>query len=278
MFRRSFTRALSFALVMTAAAFFSVGVRAQTVPNHNDPSAHKDALDLSLVPSIRFLTSSDFPPFNFKDAAGELIGFNIDLAEAICAEINADCTIQSWPWAQLNKALVDGQGDAIIAGVSIDADNARSMSFSQSYLQLPGRFVAHQNSDVGAAFDPHALSGVVGVRQNSAHHQFIKAHFKNLTPVTYGSDLDVLIGVEQSALEYAFVDGMHASFWLNQNDCCMFVGGPYFSVEHFGDGLAVAVSLEKENTLRAINVALRRLAESGKRDELFFKWFPLSFY
>lgn len=233
MFRRSFNCAQYFALVVTMIAFSCVCALAQTVPNHNDPFAHKDALDLSLVPSVRFLTSSDFPPFNFKDSAGELIGFNVDMAEAICAQIDADCTIQSWPWAQLSKALIDGQGDAIIAGISIDANNAQTMNFSQSYLQLPGRFVAHQNSDVGATFDPHVLSGVVGVRRSSAHHKFISAHFSNLTPVTYDSDLEVLQGVEQGALEYAFVDGMRASFWLNQKDCCMFVGGPYFSAEFF---------------------------------------------
>ncbi len=278
MFRRSFVGALKTALFATAVALFCTPLYAQTIPNHNDPSAHKDALDLSLVPSIRLLTSNDFPPFNFKDPTGELIGFNIDLAEAICSEIDADCTMQSWPWAQLKKALADGQGDAIAAGVSIDANNAQLMSFSQSYLQLPGRFVAHQNSDVGASFDPHSLSGPVGVRRDSAHHSFLKAHFPNLTPISYDSDLDVLVGVAQGALEFAFVDGMRASFWLNQNDCCMFIGGPYFDAQYFGEGLAIGVAMDKQNTLRAINIALRRLAENGKRDELFFKWFPLSFY
>lgn len=251
---------------------------AQTLPNHFDPSAYDDTLDMSLVPSIRFLTSPDFPPFNFKEASGDVVGYNVELAQALCAELEVDCTLQSWPWAQLPKALEEGQGDAIIAGLSIDAENGRLFGFSQSYLQLPARFVGRKERGALAEFNPHKLSGVVGVRRNSSHHEYLIRYFSNVVALPFDSELDVLKGVDAGTIDLGFVDGMRASFWLNQNECCDFAGAAYFSVEHFGAGLGIAVSKDKNNTLRAINMGLRRLAVSGKLDELYLKWFPIGFY
>jgi len=262
------------------AAFMQViaAGAAQTIPNHIDPSAYEDTLDLSLVPAIRFLTSPDFPPFNYKDASGEVVGFNIELAEALCVVLDADCTLQSWPWGQMPKALEDGQGDAIVAGLMIDAQNGRRFNFSQSYLQLPGRFLRLQKGAVVDEFNPHQVSSIVGARRGSSHQAYLKQHFPNMTVLPFDSDLDVLAGVQNGIVDLAFVDGMRTSIWLNQNDCCDFVGGAYFSEEFFGAGLSVAVSREKSDMLRAINLGLRRLSNNGKLDELYLKWFPVGFY
>ena len=76
------------------------------------------APDLAAVRSIRFLTTADFPPFNYRDRTGALIGYNVDLAKGICGELKVTCTIQAWPWEQAPKALQDNQGDALIAGLT----------------------------------------------------------------------------------------------------------------------------------------------------------------
>lgn len=57
------------------------------------------------MPTIRFLTTADFPPFNFRDDKGELVGFNIDLARALCNDLSIACTVQAWPWDQAARAL-----------------------------------------------------------------------------------------------------------------------------------------------------------------------------
>jgi len=268
----------AFAISIFVSTPMIVGASGQNVPNHVDPSAYDDTLDLSEVPSIRFLTSPDFPPFNFKDVSGEISGFNIELAEALCAELVIECTMQSWPWGQLAKALEDGHGDAIIAGLGIDAASGRMFDFSNSYLQLPGRFVRLNRAGNSSGFDPFELTTTVGVRQGSSHHDFVEQHFPNLVVLTFDRELDVLSAVAAGSVGIGFVDGMRTSFWLNQNDCCSFAGGAYFSEEHFGAGLAVAVSRDKGNTLRAINMGLRRLGENRKLDELYLKWFPVGFY
>ena len=52
---------------------------------------------------IRFLTDSDFPPFNFYDEDGVLVGFNVDLARAICLELGTSCDIKARPWEDSSR-------------------------------------------------------------------------------------------------------------------------------------------------------------------------------
>ncbi|NJO33391.1 MAG: transporter substrate-binding domain-containing protein, partial [Rhodospirillales bacterium] len=58
--------------------------------------------------AIRFLTNSDFPPFNYFDEDNTLTGFNVDMARAICLELDAACDIQVRPWEALLPALAKG--------------------------------------------------------------------------------------------------------------------------------------------------------------------------
>ena len=76
-----------------------------------------------------------------------------------------------------------------------------------------------------------------------------------------------------------FGDAMRASFWLNTHiDCCDFAGEPYFRPDLFGEGLAVALPAGHDAVRQAIDYGLARLKRSGVYDELYLRWFPVSFY
>src|SRR6478609_3932604 len=124
-------RAFFFALALLFAP--SAPVLAQALPYHIDPGAREIVPNLTAVPSIRFLTTADFPPFNFRDDKGELVGFNVDLARALCADLAITCTVQAWPWDQAARALEDKQGDALIAGLALTPQNGALFDFSQIY-------------------------------------------------------------------------------------------------------------------------------------------------
>ncbi len=115
------------------------------------------APDLAAVQSIRFLTTADFPPFDYRDKSGVLVGYNVDLARAICTELKLGCTIQAWPWEQASKALDDNQGAALVAGLAVTPENCAQFDFSDIYLGFPGRFVTRTAAVRG--FDPAKLAG-----------------------------------------------------------------------------------------------------------------------
>lgn len=251
---------------------------AQPLPYHADPSAREILPSLTPVPAIRFLTTADFPPFNFRDARGELIGFNVDLAKRICAEANVACTIQAWPWEQAATALSDSQGDALIAGLAMTEENGALFDFSSIYLALPGRFVTRAE-DIGL-FDADALSGkTVSVRGGSMHETFLARYLPEVAIARFGSEIEALEAVENGRTDAFFGDAMRASFWLNENlTCCGFAGEPYFRPNLFGEGLAIAVPAGHDAVRHTIDWALVKLKDNGALDELYLRWFPVGFY
>lgn len=265
-------------LAAVSAALPLAPAHGQALPNHVDPSARDIVPNLPAVPSLRFLTTADFPPFNFRDKDGQLIGFNIDLARAICGELKSACTVQAWPWEQAANALADNQGDALIAGVEISPDNGARFDFSALYLELPGRFVA-RSADV-ARFDPAALTGKsIAVRGGSRHEEFIRRYLPGAAPKPFPTEFEALDALKAGGVDFYFGDAMRASFWINNNlDCCAFAGDPYFRPDLFGEGLAVAVPAGHDAVRQAIDWALVRLQRDGRTDELYLRWFPVSFY
>ena len=98
-------RVLAVLVFLTLASWGSLAC-GQGMPYYADPSAREIVPVPGAVPAIRFLTTADFPPFNYRDKSGALVGFNIDLAHSICTELAIACTIQAWPWAQIGRAHV----------------------------------------------------------------------------------------------------------------------------------------------------------------------------
>src|SRR5690606_29205898 len=210
---------------------------AQNLPYHADPDAREILPMQGAVPAIRFLTTADFPPFNFRDESGELIGFNVDLARRICAEVNVACTLQAWPWDQAANALADNQGDALIAGLAITPENGERFDFSSTYLSLPGRFVTRAEAIAG--FSPEALRGkTVSVRASSSHADFMARYLPGVETKPFDTEIEALEAVRTGDAAAYFGDGLRAAFWLNENlACCGFAGEAYFRPALFGDGL-----------------------------------------
>ena len=266
------------ALLALGLALLTTPAFAQALPYHADPSAREILPSTTPIPAIRFLTTADFPPFNFRDAGGELIGFNVDLAKRICAEVNVACTIQAWPWEQAASALTDNQGDALIAGLDLSDENGALFDFSSIYLALPGRFVT-RDADL-PDFDPAKLGGkTVAVRSGSTHEAFMRRYLPDATLSVFDSEIEALGAVADNKADAFFGDAMRASFWLNENlDCCGFAGDAYFRPSLFGEGLAIAVPAGHDAVRHAIDWALVRLKDNGVLDELYLRWFPVGFY
>lgn len=272
-------RRAAFALLLLCGFAGATGAAVgQALPYHVDPSARDIVPNLAAVPAIRFLTTADFPPFNYRDASGALVGYNVDLARNICTELKIACTVQSWPWEQAGKALADNQGDALIAGLAITPANGEKFDFSSIYLMLPGRFVARKPDISG--FEPSRLAGKsVAVRKGSAHETFVRRYVDGARIVEFDDEMAALDAVRDGKADIYFGDAMRASFWLNGHpDCCSFAGGPYFRPDLFGDGLAIAFPAGQDAVRKAVDAALVRLKRNGRLDELYLRWFPVGFY
>jgi polar amino acid transport system substrate-binding protein len=119
------------------------GVR---VPGFWDPRRRPEKPDLSRISVIRFLTETDYPPFNYAGPDGNPQGFNIDLARMLCEELKLACTIQMRRFETLIPALNGNQGDAAIASIAATVEMRTRVDFTDSYYRTPARFVTKRDS------------------------------------------------------------------------------------------------------------------------------------
>lgn len=228
--------------------------------------------------AIRFLTESDFPPFNYFDEDNLLTGFNVDVARAVCLEINAACDIQVRPWAELLPALRKGEADAVIASHTVSPNRLKLVEFSEPYYFTPARFAAKRQL---AALDvtPEGLEGrKIAVAKRTAHEAYLRAFFRDSSIRTYETVELARDALVTGAVDLLFDDGIGLAFWLNgttSKACCEFRGGPFAEPKYFGDGIGIAVKRDDAQLKGLIDGALRRMRQSGRYEELLLRYFPL---
>ena len=275
--RIAFPLLLAAALVLAGAPTFAQDEPA--VPNFWDLRARMERPDPDTLKPVRFMTTPDFKPFNFLDRRGALIGFNIDLARAVCHALGVACAIQYRPYATLVPALKQGEGDAVIAGLSPERVPDKEVAFTRPYLKIPARFAGRKATTFGPATAPAGF--FVGVVCESSHKAYLETYFPLLNPICFPSLPQVLEEVAAGRIPVVFADALSLATWLHEGgsaDCCDFVSGPYIDDEHFGRGMAIAVRADDAKLRRALDFALREVYRDGTYSELYMRYFPVGLY
>lgn len=96
------------------------------------------SLSASAAETIRFAAEATYPPFEFIDANNKMQGFDIDLANALCKEMQADCTFTNQAFDSLIPSLKFKRFDAVISGMDI-TQNARNKWHSRSLTTITQR-------------------------------------------------------------------------------------------------------------------------------------------
>ncbi len=250
-----------------------------SVPGFWDPRRRPERPDLSRINIIRFLTETDYPPFNYTGPDGAPTGFNVDLARLICEEIKVACTVQMRRFDTLITALNSNNGDAIIASIAATPEMRTRLDFSDPYYRAPARFVARRDSAIDDV-RPEVLEGKkIAVVAGTAHEAYLKALFTEAELHPYPDADAARFALKRGEVDLVFGDGVSLAFWLNGTDsanCCAFRGGPYLESRFFGEGVGIAVRRGNDLLRQAFNWALFRLWEKGRFTDLWLRYFPVS--
>jgi polar amino acid transport system substrate-binding protein len=249
------------------------------VPGFWDPRRRPERPDLTRITIIRFLTETNYPPFDFAGPDGAPSGLNVDLARMICEEIKVPCTIQMRRFDTLIDALNKNQGEAIIASIAETAEMRKQVDFSNPYYRTPARFVSRRDVDIDDV-RPQALEGrKIGVVAGTAHEAYLKTLFTEAELHPYPNDDAARAALRRGEVDLLFGDGISLAFWLNGTDsgnCCEFRGGPYLESRFFGEGVGIAVRRGNDLLRQAFNWALFQLWEKGRFTDLWLRYFPIS--
>lgn len=209
-----------------------------------------------------------FAPFEFTDASGKFIGFDLDLINAIAQEAGYELQFQSMAFDGLIPALQTSQIDCAISAMTITPERAKVVNFSDPYYKS-GLIVAVQskNNEIKGISDLKGKkiavqSGTTGAMQAE------KATDKE--KVVYFTSADqALLELKNGAADAVVIDYPVAAYFIQQGNDDVKLVGEILSAEEYG----IAVPKDKEQTLKDINAALKKLKESGKYSEIYKKWF-----
>ncbi|MCP1836656.1 polar amino acid transport system substrate-binding protein [Bradyrhizobium sp. USDA 4503] len=251
----------------------------QAVPGFWDPRRRPDRPDLSRLTVIRFLTETDYPPFNFTGPDGNPAGFNVDLARALCDEIKVTCTIQMRRFETLIDALATNRGDAIIASMAVTPQLRAKVDFTDPYYRAPARFVSRRDNAM-PEIRPEYLEGKkVGVIAGTSHEAYLKAMFTDAEIHSYPDNDALRAALRRGEVDFIFGDAISLAFWINGTDsaeCCAFAGGPFVESRYFGEGVGIAVRKGNDLLRQSLNWALFRIWEKGRFTDLWLRYFSVS--
>jgi len=95
------------------------------------------SLSATAAQTIRFATEASYPPFEFVDADNKIQGFDVDLANALCKEIDATCTFTNQAFDSLIPSLKFRRFDAVMAGMDITPDREKQVLFTKPSTTTP---------------------------------------------------------------------------------------------------------------------------------------------
>lgn len=246
---------------------------------------------------IKIATEGAYPPWNHFDASGKLVGFDIELAEDLCARMNVEYEIVTHKWRGIIKGLNKGQYDAIMAAMSITEPRKKLVTFSRSYADTPNIFVVRKDNPIAnfqselehltldnispaeqAALDAliNAFKGkVIGVQVATIFQKFADEYLGEHAEIRiYDFQHTVDLELYQGRLD-ALVGGM--AYWVpiikSEQGKEYTIIGPQMTGGPFGSGIGVAVRKKDQDLTDMFSTAIDAALRDGTVKKLAIKWF-----
>lgn len=231
---------------------------------------------------IRFGTESAYAPFEYKTPDNKLVGFDIDLGNAICAKLKAKCVWVENSFDGMIPALKAKKFDGILSSMTVTADRSKQIAFSNKIYNTPTRMVAKKGSPLLPS--PASLKGKrVGVQQGTIQESYAKTYWapKGVNVVPYPNQdvlyQDMVSGRLDATLQDAImVDGGFLK--SPKGKAFGFAGGNVVDAKTLGVGAAIGLRKEDADLKKAIDGALAAIIADGTYKKLEKKYFSFSIY
>lgn len=262
---------LSLFAAMTAAALVGCGSGSDAGSETNaDNTAANAAAPAGEV--LRIGTEGAYAPFNYTNADGTLGGFDVDMANAICDDMQVTCEIVAQDWDGIIPGLKAGKYDAIVAAMSITPERAQQVAFTEPYFSNSLVFLAKKDS----SFDPSKSSDInahsIAAQRSTLSSQWLESEYPEVNMKLYDTLSNAFLDLESGRVDAMISDKLPAIEWLSSES-----GGDY-TVK--GDEIDIddhfAIAVRPGDELQAkINQSLANLKANGTYDKINQKYFAV---
>ena len=245
--------------------------------------------------NIKIGTEGAYPPWNSKDAAGNLIGFEVELANELCKIMKHNCTIVEQDWDGMIPALVSRKFDAIMAGMSITDERKKTINFSQGYADEVASLAVMKGSkneglktlsainltDINAEEQTtldtlvKAFKGkTIGVQTATIHQNFLDSGLMGKVKVrTYKTQDEVNLDLVAGRIDAALAAAVAFTDYAEKSGKEVVLTGPTFAGGDFGNGVGVGIRKGDSELLNDFNAAIDKARDDGIISRLAIKHF-----
>ncbi|MCT8467281.1 transporter substrate-binding domain-containing protein [Chromohalobacter canadensis] len=227
---------------------------------------------------VRIAVDVPYPPFEYRNADGELAGFEIDLGNELCqrAKLNCEWVVQGWDG--IIPGLLSRKYDAILSSMRITSARQQQVRFTEPYAMSPKVWVARRGSGIDID-DMETLNGVaVGVQRGTTQDNYVTERYADTLEIQrYATAADVALDLQSQRLELAFINYPVAldTLKVDTPDSEFVQVGPRINSPEsiFGKGNAIAVRPRDKELADTFNQALDSIYADGTFVELMEQYF-----
>jgi len=217
-----------------------------------------------------------YPPFNNKNASGEVVGFDPDIAMALCAKMKAECEIVTSDWDGIIPALNAKKYDFIVSSLSITDERKQAVDFTDPYYSNKLQFIAPK-ATADFKTDAAYLKGkVIGAQRATLAGTYLEDKLPDTEAKLYDTQENAYLDLTSGRVDALLADKYANYDWLKSP-----AGQAYeFKGEPVNEDDKVGIALRKgDNELRdKLNLALKQIVEDGTYKKINDKYFPFSIY
>ncbi|MFZ3076577.1 MAG: ABC transporter substrate-binding protein [Psychrobacter glacincola] len=268
-----------FSKPMLAVAAFLALVGCSNGQNQSNDSASSDATETAKTDSastddnvLRIATEGAYAPFNYTNADGTLGGFDIEIANAICADMQVTCEIMAQDWDGIIPGLKAGKYDAIVAAMSVTPERAQQVAFTDPYFSNALVFLAKKDS----SFDPSNSSNIdshsIAAQRSTISSQWLEKAYPKADIKLYDTLSNAFLDLGSGRVDAMISDKLPAIEWLSSTSGSNYVlKGDEIDIN---DNFAIAV--RPNDALQAkINISLSNIKANGTYDKINQKYFAV---
>ena len=215
---------------------------------------------------LTFAMEPSYPPFETTNEKGEIIGFDVDIANAICKEIQANCSFKSLSFDGLVQAVKQKRIDGAISAMDITEARSKQVLFSDAYYDSSASFIALKGkADLSTAKN-------VGVQNGTTFQQYVVAEAKQYAPKAYNSIQDSILDLKNGRIDLIFGDTAVLADMLSKETDLTFVGEKVTNPKYFGNGLGIAINKGNKDLVDKLNKGLVAIKANGEYQKIYDKW------
>src|SRR5690606_21368272 len=223
---------------------------------------------------LKIGTEGALPPFTMISPRGEVVGFDIDIAQALCARMNVECEVVLFDWDGLIPALNSGKFDMLAASMSVTEERKQAISFTDPYYTNKLQFVAPKSKDFKT--DKNSLKGkVIGAQRATIAGIWLEGNLEDLVDIKlYDTQENAYLDLSTGRVDAMLFDKYAQWEWLNSpaGKDFEFKGEPVFD----DDKIAIGVRKNDDELRERLNKALAEILADGTYEKINAKYFPFS--